>query len=116
MQNKLMTAQDAIARFVRDGDCIAFGGFSTNRRAYGLVREVIRQKKKDLTVESGSAGGDIDMLIGAGCVKVMNISYIANSGFTMVCRRRGLFPWRTTPWTCRPSLTTVRRWDCPTCP
>ena len=87
MQNKLMTAADAIARFVHDGDCIAFGGFSTNRRAYGLVREVIRQKKRDLTVESGSAGGDIDMLIGAGCVKVMNISYIANSGFTMVCRR-----------------------------
>ena len=40
MQNKLMTAADAIARFVHDGDCIAFGGFSTNRRAYGLVREV----------------------------------------------------------------------------
>lgn len=86
-QSKLMTAAEAIGRFVHDGDCVAFGGFSTNRRAYGLVREVIRQKKKDLTVESGSAGGDIDMLIGAGCVKVMNISYIANSGFTMVCRR-----------------------------
>ncbi|MEG1684210.1 MAG: CoA-transferase, partial [Oscillospiraceae bacterium] len=41
----------------------------------------------DLYVEGGSSGGDIDMLIGAGCVKAMNISYIANSGFTMVCRR-----------------------------
>ncbi len=87
MPDKVMTAKEAVERFVHDGDCIAFGGFSTNRRAYGLVREIIRQKKRDLCVESGSAGGDIDMLIGAGCVQVMNISYIANSGFTMVCRR-----------------------------
>ncbi len=86
-QSKVMTAAEAIRAFVHDGDCVAFGGFSTNRRAYGLVREVIRQGIRHLTVESGSAGGDIDMLIGAGCVKVMNISYIANSGFSMVCRR-----------------------------
>ncbi len=82
-----MSAEEAISAFVHDGDCLALGGFSTNRRAYGLVREIIRQKKRDLYIESGSAGGDIDMLVGAGCVKVMNISYIANSGFTMVCRR-----------------------------
>lgn len=82
-----MTAEEAVAAFVHDGDCLALGGFSTNRRAYGLVREIIRQKKRGLCLESGSAGGDADMLIGAGCVAVMNISYIANSGFTMVCRR-----------------------------
>ena len=82
-----MTAEQAVAAFVHDGDCLALGGFSTNRRAYGLVREIIRQKKRNLYIESGSAGGDTDMLVGAGCVQVMNISYIANSGFTMVCRR-----------------------------
>lgn len=85
--SKVMTAEQAVALFVHDGDCLALGGFSTNRRAYGLVREIIRQGKKDLYLESGSAGGDEDMLIGAGCVKAINISYIANSGFTMVCRR-----------------------------
>jgi glutaconate CoA-transferase subunit A len=30
---------------------------------------------------------DVDMLIGAGCVKVYFNSYFANSGFTEVCRR-----------------------------
>ena len=84
---KVMTAQEAISTFLQDGDCLALGGFSTNRRAYGLVREIIRQKKRNLYLESGAAGGDVDMLIGAGCIKAMNISYIANSGFTMVCRR-----------------------------
>ena len=85
--SKVMSAEQAISTFVHNGDCLALGGFSTNRRAYGLVREIIRQQKRDLYLESGSAGGDIDMLIGMGCVKAINISYIANSGFTMVCRR-----------------------------
>ena len=85
--SKLMSAAEAVRRFVHDGDCLALGGFSTNRRAYGLVREIIRQHKTGLCVESGAAGGDLDMLIGAGCVSAVNMSYIANSGFSMVCRR-----------------------------
>ena len=84
---KVMTAAEAVSKFVNDGDCLALGGFSTNRRAYGLVREIIRQGKKDLTVEGGPSGGDIDMLIGCDQVKVLNLSYIANSGYTQVCRR-----------------------------
>jgi glutaconate CoA-transferase subunit A len=84
---KVMTAEEAVSCFIKDGDVVAFGGFVTNRRAYALVREMIRQKKKDLYIEGGSSGGDIDMLIGAGCVKEINVSYVANSGYTNVCRR-----------------------------
>ncbi|MDO4552489.1 MAG: CoA-transferase [Bacillota bacterium] len=82
-----MTAEAAISQFLKDGDCLAIGGFVTNRRPYGLVREVIRQKKRDLYLEGGPSGGDMDMLIGAGCVSIMIVSYIANSGYTQVCRR-----------------------------
>lgn len=82
-----MTAEAAISKFVKDGDCLALGGFATNRRSYALVREIIRQKKRGLYIEGGASGGDIDMLIGAGCVDVISLSYIANSGYTMVCRR-----------------------------
>ncbi len=85
--SKVMTAGEAISKFLNDGDCIALGGFSTNRRAYGLVREIIRQGKKNLYLEGGPSGGDIDMLIGAGCVRSMIIGYIANAGYSMVCRR-----------------------------
>lgn len=82
-----MTAEEAVSRFVHDGDCLALGGFVTNRRPYALVREIIRQRKKHLYLEGGPSAGDMDMLIGAGCVDVMMVSYIGNSGFTMVCRR-----------------------------
>lgn len=85
--SKVMTAAEAVAAFVERGDCIALGGFVTNRRPYALVREIIRQKKGELYVESGPAGGDVDMLIGAHLVAAINISYIANSGYTQVCRR-----------------------------
>ncbi|MCE5243713.1 MAG: CoA-transferase [Syntrophobacteraceae bacterium] len=85
--DKVMTAGEAVADFVHDGDCIALGGFVTNRRAYALVREIIRQRKRDLYIEGGGSGGDVDMLIGAGCAKAINIAYIANSGFTQVGRR-----------------------------
>lgn len=84
---KVMTAAEAVSALVKDGDCVALGGFVTNRRAYGLVYELIRQKKKNLYVEGGPSGGDIDMLIGAGCVRAIMVSYIANSGYTQVCRR-----------------------------
>ena len=84
---KVMTAEEAVRAFVHDGDCIAVGGFVTNRRPYALVREIIRQKKRKLYIEGGPSGGDIDLLIGAGCVAAINVSYIANSGYTQVCRR-----------------------------
>ncbi len=85
--NKVMNMKEAVSTFVHDGDCIALGGFVTNRKPYAAVREIIRQGIKDLYLEGGPAGGDVDMLIGAGCVKVYFNSYFANSGFTEVCRR-----------------------------
>ena len=85
--SKVMPAEQALSLFLRDGDCLAIGGFVTNRRPYVLVREIIRQNRKNLYIEGGPSGGDIDMLIGAGCVSVMIASYAANSGFTQVCRR-----------------------------
>jgi glutaconate CoA-transferase subunit A len=85
--SKVVTAQEAISTHVKPGDMIAVGGFVTNRRPYGLIREVIKQKIGNLYVESGPAGGEIDMLIGAGLVTAINVSYMANSGFSMVLRR-----------------------------
>ncbi|MDR1243134.1 MAG: glutaconate CoA-transferase [Deltaproteobacteria bacterium] len=85
--DKVMSAREAVSAFVRDGDCVAFGGFVTNRRPYALTREIIRQRKRNLYVEGGPSGGDIDMLVGAGCVTAIMVSYIANSGFTPVGRR-----------------------------
>lgn len=79
--------KEAIEKFVHDGDHISFGGFTTNRKPYAAVYEILRQGQKDFVVEAGPAGGDWDMLIGAGRVKVYNNCYTANSGYTNVSRR-----------------------------
>ena len=86
-KNKVMTLEEAIKEFVHDGDWVALSGFVTNRKPYAAVREIIKQGRKDLYLESGPGGGDVDMLIGADCVKVLLNSYTANSGFSQVCRR-----------------------------
>ncbi|MDO4754599.1 MAG: glutaconate CoA-transferase subunit A [Bacillota bacterium] len=85
--NKVMSLKDAIAKYVENGDHISFGGFTTNRKPYAAVYEILRQGQKDFVVEAGPAGGDWDMLIGEGRVKVYNNCYTANSGYTNVSRR-----------------------------
>lgn len=87
MSNKVCTLQEAIAKFVEDGDHISFGGFTTNRKPYAAVHETLRQGKKDFIVEAGPAGGDWDMLIGEDRVKAYINCYTANSGVTAVSRR-----------------------------
>lgn len=85
--SKVYSLHDAIAKFVHDGDQISFGGFTTNRKPYAAVHEILRQGQKDFIVQAGPAGGDWDLLIGEGRVKAYINCYTANSGFTNVSRR-----------------------------
>ena len=85
--DKVYTLKDAVAKFVKSGDTICFGGFTTNRKPYAAVAEILRQGQTDFTVWAGPAGGDWDMMIGEGRVKAYINCYTANSGYTNVSRR-----------------------------
>ena len=85
--DKVYSLKDAVAKFVESGDTICFGGFTTNRKPYAVVGEILRQGQKDFTVWAGPAGGDWDMMIGEGRVKNYINCYTANSGYTNVSRR-----------------------------
>ena len=85
--NKVMSLHDAVAKYVESGDTISFGGFTTNRKPYAAVFEILRQGQKDFTVWAGPAGGDWDMMIGEDRVKAYINCYTANSGYTNVSRR-----------------------------
>lgn len=74
-RSKLVSIHDAIAQ-IPDGAKVAIGGSLIRRAPMALVREIVRQKKKDLTLYSWSAGMDFDMLIGGGCVKEAWSSYV----------------------------------------
>ena len=40
--NKVYSLHDAVEKFVESGDCISFGGFTTNRKPYAAVYEILR--------------------------------------------------------------------------
>ncbi len=72
---KIMTAEEAVRRFVPSGAQIALGGFTVNRNPMAISREIIRQGKKDLYIVCHSHGQALDLLIGSGCVKRLEIAY-----------------------------------------
>ena len=68
MREKLSTAKEA-ARLIRDGMHVGLGaGMEMNPMP--VVREVIRNGTKDLTITPVITGGYVsDLLVGAGCVR-----------------------------------------------
>lgn len=84
---KVYTLSEAVSKYVSDGDSLAIGGFTTNRKPFAILHEMIRQGKKDFILLGSAHGGDADMLIGRGLVKAYINCYTANSGYTNVSRR-----------------------------
>jgi glutaconate CoA-transferase subunit A len=64
---KLMDIEQAAA-LVPDGSTLALGGLSMNSSPMAFVRELIRQKKKELTIVAIVNGMAVDWLVAAGCV------------------------------------------------
>lgn len=61
----------------RDGMTIAIGGLATSSHPMLLVRHIVRRCLRDLTVVgSAIASLDIDLLIGAGCVRKLVCPYV----------------------------------------
>jgi len=72
--DKRMSLSEAVGTFVNDGDSIAFSGMG-GAQCVAQAYEVIRQKKKDLTLIGDSPCEVGDMLVGAGCLKRMEIAW-----------------------------------------
>ena len=87
LDGKLMTAREAVERFVRDGQQIAVGGFTINRNPMALVYEIARRRVRDLHLVAHSNGQALDLLVGAGCVSRIEIAYGGNGRFAPTCIR-----------------------------
>lgn len=73
--SKLVSLSEAVNN-IHDGDRIAFGGFAVYQRPMALVREIARKHIKDLTIVGIVNSLDVDLLVGAGCVKKVETSYV----------------------------------------
>lgn len=73
--DKRMTEAEAVRRFIRDGMYIGTELYGTVRCPMSLVNEIVRQGIKDLRV-AGQGVFELDMLLAAGLVKALDITYI----------------------------------------
>lgn len=74
-----MSMKEAIDRFVHDGDSIIIEGF-THLICFAAGHEIIRQRRRELTVCRLTPDLIYDQLIGAGCVRRLVFSWAGNPG------------------------------------
>jgi len=87
IQEKVMSLKEAVQRFIRNGSQIALGGFTISRNPMAITYEIVRQGLKDLHIVCHSQGQSFDILIGAGCVRRVELAYGANGRFASTCIR-----------------------------
>lgn len=78
--DKRMTEQEAIERFVRDGQYLGFELYGTVRCPMSLVRALIRSGKKGFSV-AGQGVHELDLLLASGAVEALDFTYIGEEVF-----------------------------------
>lgn len=87
-RSKLLTLP-AAAALIADGARLAIGGFAVYQHPMALVRELVRQGRRDLTVVGHVNGNDVDLLAGAGCLRRVESSYVGLEKYGLApCFRR----------------------------
>lgn len=69
----------AVAEHVRDGDTVFLGGFG-HAVPTAAVHELIRSRRRDLTVVRSGCDIAVDLLIARGCVRRLVFGWIGNPG------------------------------------
>jgi glutaconate CoA-transferase, subunit A len=77
--SKVATMRDAIADVVRDGDTVAIEGF-THLISFAAGHEIIRQRKRDLTLARMTPDLIYDQMVAAGCARKLIFSWLGNPG------------------------------------
>ena len=81
------TLKHAVAQFVHDGDSVAAEGFS-HLIPFAAGHEMIRQRKRGLTLIRLNSDIIYDQMIGAGCARKLIFSWAGNPGVGLSPRFR----------------------------
>lgn len=85
--SEVMSLHDAIAATVHDGDTVAIEGF-THLIPHAAAHEVIRQRRRDLTLVRMTPDIVYDQMIGMGCARKLVFSWGGNPGVGSLHRFR----------------------------
>jgi len=78
-RSKVASMRDAIAELVGDGDTVAIEGF-THLICFAAGHEIIRQRRRDLTLARLTPDLVYDQLVAAGCARRLVFSWLGNPG------------------------------------
>ncbi len=88
--DKLLSMQEAIARYVSDDWSVAIEGF-TGSICFAAGHEIIRQKRRGLTLIRMTPDLIYDQMIAAGTARKLTFSYMGNPGVgSLYCIRRAV--------------------------
>ena len=73
---RVMTEQEAVSRFVADGDYVAYDANVMVRGPASLMREIIRQRKKDLWIAAKFSWSDATLLAAGGCISRVDVGWM----------------------------------------
>lgn len=80
---ELLTVQDAVRRYVQDGQTIYLAGF-THLIPFAFGHEIIRQGRRDLTLCRATPDIVYDQMIAAGVARRLVFSYAGNPGLGLL--------------------------------
>jgi glutaconate CoA-transferase subunit A len=90
--DKLTTVADAVARFVKDGDYLAIGGFGCARIPTAIVHEIVRQGRQNLRFAGHTATHDFQILCaGNGLGRGKTLAQV-DVAYVVGLEARGLSP------------------------
>lgn len=84
---KFQSLHDAVAENLKDGDTVAFEGF-THLIPHAAAHEAIRQQRRDLTLVRMTPDLIYDQMIGMGCARRLIFSFAGNPGVGLLRRIR----------------------------
>jgi len=79
MPGKVASMRDAIRELVRDGDLVAIEGF-THLISFAAGHEIIRQRRRDLTLARMTPDLIYDQMVAAGVARKLVFSWLGNPG------------------------------------
>lgn len=74
-EGKIVSLSEAVS-LVKDGNIVGVGGNLSAREPMGIIREIIRQGRKNLHTIGGAHGVDIDLLCAGGAVGTVQNSFV----------------------------------------
>lgn len=90
--DKVMSVSDAVARFVKDGDYLAIGGFGSDRLPAAVLHEILRQGKQNLGLAGHTATHDFQILCAGNLTGRGQTLARVDAAYIVGLEARGLSP------------------------